>query len=736
MCGIAGLASFGSAAADPRDLATVRRMVGVLAPRGPDDEVVLSRGPLTLGFARLAVVDVAGGRQPFESPDGSVVLAVNGEIYNHRELAARLPTGTRLRSRSDGEVLLHLYQAHGLAFLAEVRGMFAVAVWDRTRNRLILARDRFGIKPLYYHRRASGIAFASEIKALLADPGCPRGVDWDRALRDPALTWEPIRTSERRALTWFTGVESVPPGGILQVDLTSGTVTEQSYWELPDFTGPATSPLSDGEFVAQYGTLLRSSVEDCLMSDAEIGVLLSGGIDSASIAALAGRQADLHTFSVLSATTIVNGDAEHAHLVAGRLGRPNHQVLFEGDRVPGAEQWRRLVWLQESPLCGAEQYYKYELYRYAKRVRPGLKVMLLGQGSDEFNGGYSADMSGGGEWPGFLEGLAAMRTRARLQRDPQLATWWDVGGRPLLQDNVLVPAEDGSDDGSDDYAAFVRQKYRDIDQYNCWHEDRSAAANGVEARVPFLDHRMVEFLAAIPAARRADLLWDKRILRAAMTGELPSRIVGRPKAPFVLGAGREHADRLIAGLFARSGRDLLDEALSGSSAAAVLDADGMRAALDRIADGRDLDTADTVLRLLNLGLLESMLSSPPSMEPTGDAEVPVAFPLSDWTTQREELVRLTTGRPAVTPDRVLAFAEGVQILRDHHVPTSLYLAQDAEIKFAIDADDAAAWSAFLVTVDGVATVEQVLDKSDARWADVEPFIGELFEEGFLTVVES
>lgn len=732
MCAIAGLARLGGAAADPRDPATVRRMVGVLAQRGPDDEVVLSRGPFTLGFARLAVVDVAGGRQPFESPDGSVILAVNGEIYNHRELAARLPPGARPRSGSDGEVLLHLYQAHGLDFLAEVRGMFAVAVWDRTRNQLILARDRFGIKPLYYHRRPSGIAFASEIKALLADPACPRGIDWDRALRDPGLTWEPIRTSEQRPLTWFTGVDSVPAGGILRVDLRSGAVTEQSYWQLPDFTGPADSPLSDGEFVTRYGELLRSSVEDCLMSDVEIGVLLSGGIDSASIVALAGRRADLHTFSVLSATTMVNGDAEHAHLVATRLGRPNHQVAFGRDRVPSAEQWRRLVWLQESPLCGAEQYYKYELHRYAKRVRPGLKVMLLGQGSDEFNGGYSADMSDGAEWPGFLESLAAMRTRARLQRDPRLATWWDVDGRPLLQDGVLA----SMDDGRDDYAAFVRQKYRDIDQYNCWHEDRSAAANGIEARVPFLDHRLVELLATIPAARRAGLLWDKRILRAAMTGELPPQIVSRPKVPFVLGAGGEHADRLIADLFARSGHDLLDEALSGSSAAAVLDADGMRAALDRIADGQDLDTADTVLRLLNLGLLESMLSAPPSTEPVEDVQTPVAFPLSDWTTQREELVRLTTGRPAVSLEQVLSFAEGVQILRDHLVPTSLYLAQDAEIRFEVDADAAPVWSSFLVNTDGVATIGQVLDKSDARWTDVEPFISELFDEGFLTVVES
>ena len=702
MCGLAGLARLDGSPLGAESDAVLRQMARSVLHRGPEETTITRYGPVGLAFTRLSLVDPEGGAQPLATDDGAVVLIANGEIYNHRELAATLPAGTRLRTRSDCEVLLHLYRRHGLHFLDDVRGMFALVLWDRAHGRLVLARDRFGIKPLYFTRNRERIAFGSEIKTLFADPACPRRLDWTGALADQALTAAPEFTDDP-PVTWFEGVDQVPPATVLQVDLRDGATREHRYWSLP--IGDATELPDDAAVIDEYGRLLAESVTDCLMADVEIGLFLSGGVDSAAVAALAARSANLHTFTAVTGSTVLNGDAEKSHRVAAALGLTNHQVLFEADRVPGVEEWQRLLWLTETPLCGPEQFYKFELHRYVKAQRPDLKAMLLGAAADEFNGGYTVLLAEGGGWDDFLSNMGYLQRQQALRRRPGLAPWWELGDLPLVADEAVAAAGDRRDP----YASFVRLKQRDIVQYNCWHEDRTAAGNGIEARVPFLDHRLVELVAGIPPARRERLLWDKRILRAAMSGVLPAEIAERPKVAFYEGEAVRYTHRTFIRMLDQDGGALLEQAFSAPGASRLVHRENARRLLRRLVDDPAAGHVEVLLRLVNLGLLEQQAARPPA--PPVDsrfADVPRALPVHDWAAERERIELLAVPRLKVGPDSVLSRRPGLLLVRTEDQPSTVYLAVDGGFRWVVDAEAAGDWLRFLRAVDGRRTVEKVL----------------------------
>lgn len=242
MCGIAGFAhTDGSGLAGSADQ-ILRDMARALRPRGPDDMQFHHTAQACMSFTRLALIDPEGGRQPFISEDGNVILACNGEIYNHRELRRTFEGRAKFRSESDCEVLLHLYLEKGIDFLDDVRGMFGIAVIDLREQRLLLARDRLGIKPLFVHRRGDTVLFGSEIKALFAHPDCPREVDWARALADQGLSAAPVMVDDE-PVTWFKDVDHVPSGTVMSIGLRDGATRVHRYWELPaPASRRATSP--------------------------------------------------------------------------------------------------------------------------------------------------------------------------------------------------------------------------------------------------------------------------------------------------------------------------------------------------------------------------------------------------------------------------------------------------------------------------------------------------------------
>jgi asparagine synthase (glutamine-hydrolysing) len=702
-------------------------MADLLAHRGPDDREVLIDGPVGLAFTRLSLVDPTTGGQPLVSADGSLVLIANGEVYNHRELAAGLPAGTQPRTGSDCEVLLNLYERHGLDFLDRVRGMFGLILWDRRRGRLILARDRFGIKPLYFHRDGRRIVMASEIKALFADPATPRELDWQRALATPMLTAAPA--FDRTPLcTWFEGVESVPAATILCVDLSDGTTREHRYWSFP---GSPAEVRPAAEFIASYRDLLTESIRECATADAEIGLFLSGGVDSGIVAAIAAEQVpELHTFTVLNASTYRNGDAEHAHRLAGKIGVPNHQVVFDPARVPAPAEWKRLLWLLETPLCGPEVYYKHELHRYARQARPELRGMLLGAASDEFNGGYSVDLAGGGAWPDFMANITTMARRGT----PTVLRWWAEDERPLLTDEVLGRCA-GRDLG-DAFGEYARWEYRKIQQYNVWHEDRTAAGSGIEARVPFLDHRLVELVAAVPASLREQLFWDKHILREAVRGLIPAEIAERPKVPFYYGSGLAHTYRVFLRMLAREDAALVEEALAAPGAREVVDADALRGTVRELGARRSGDhRVEIALHVINLGLLAGMVADLPAPTArTAAGSAPPAITVTDWDTQATELRRRIGLRPDIDVALVPRLAANVLLLKDTARPGDWYLTVDGSLEFVLDEADPDVVP-LLRELDGVRQLADVLAGLDRTLSDVYEPLLELIEADVVELVE-
>ncbi len=728
MCGLAGIARLGGrpSSADHDDL--LARMTRAVAHRGPDETVFGEFGAVDLGFARLSLVNPANGGQPLTLGDGAIALIANGEIYNYRELAASLPAGTRFRTGSDCEVLLHLYRRDGLAFLDRVRGMFALVLWDRERQRLVFARDRFGIKPLYYHRDTERIVFGSEIKALFEDPRTPRSLDWERALSDQMVTG--LATFETGpAHSWFQGIEFVPAATIVTFDTGTGQRHEQKYWDFPSYDGRA--DCSAQEIVLAYGEALTASISECATADVQVGLFLSGGIDSAAIAALASPRP--RTFTALNASTLLNQDAEYAHRIAARFGLDNSQVLFDARHIPSVEEWKNHLWLVEAPIAGAESFYKYEMYRYVRQHAPEIKAMLLGVGSDEFNGGYSVTMAGGGDWSDFAANVDRMGLRRALSRRPDLGVWWDNFEHSPVRADVLWDL--AGDSAGVPYARYHRWKYRDVQQYNNWHEDRSAAGNGIEARVPFLDHRVVEIAAAVPSGLRHDLIWDKAILRRAMHDVLPQEFLGRPKVPFFYGDGVRHTYRTFVRMLAQDEASLLEQALAAPGSKSYLDADHMRATLASLQADPGTVPFELFLNVVNLGLLEAMALSPPSPPVTWRA-APVAesVAVNDWQPESARIEEQVFRRSFPALDQVVALAEGSLLLCDVQSPGTWYLAVNGAIEYEVDDTAQPQWVAFLRELDGVRDLNTVLAAAGVDADTIADLLTSSLDEGVLRMI--
>jgi asparagine synthase (glutamine-hydrolysing) len=736
MCGLVGILRLDGGELDAGVEATLRSMIGAIAYRGPDEQRVVRAGPFALGFRRLSIVDIEGGSQPFASEDGLVLAAANGAIYNHRELRAGLRDQHRFASASDCEILLHLYEERGAALVDDLIGMYGLCVWDARRRRLLLARDRFGIKPLYYAVADGLLLFASEIKALVRHPACPRAFDWEAALEDAWVSGE-AATSYGPPSAFFRDIRPLPAGHRLVAEIGRSDPQPEAYWHLPTPDADPQAPdRREQDWVDSYRALLADSVRKCLMSDVEMGVFLSGGVDSSAVCALAREHAGaFHTFTVLSRSTFANGDARHAARLAGRLGLPNHQLVFDWREHPfTADDWRSLVWLSESPLCGAEQLYKFSLHRYARSVRPRLKVILTGQGSDEFNGGYSAILALEGQagWPDFYENVALLHRRGLFRNgNPKLATWEEQTGHAIFQPAFLASRPAGGRAIDEPWAAYLATKARDLQIFNLWHEDRTAAGNSIENRVPFLDHRLVELCCTIPRARWASLFWDKQILRAAVADLLDDEFARRPKVAFFHGAETHYTHRLLLDVLCSNGRELVDEAFAAPSRMAeIFDRDTFEELLDAVVADPLAMHAELVIRLVNMGLLDRNIAR---------ADLAVASPaleaitVRDWDEEERAVARrLGVDEPAIDLAQVPAFADGAGLAVAVSPTSEAVLLKDGQVCFTLD--PSGPWFETLRAVDGQANVAELLERIGARPEDVLPQLTEAVEAGILVLV--
>jgi asparagine synthase (glutamine-hydrolysing) len=545
MCGILGLLAPGTRPnlADRLDL---------LAHRGPDEAGQYADDDVYLGSRRLSIIDVAGGQQPLSAANGTIWVVQNGEIYNYLALRAELETlGHVFHTRSDTEVIGAAYAAWGTEAVRRLRGIFAFAIWDLPRRRLLLARDRFGVKPLYLaNLPGGGLAFASEIRPLLGL--LPAGVRADcSALR--ALFSVGFVPSPRTA---FEGITKLPAAHILVA--AAGRVRLERYWDLPtpDSANGSGQTATD-DAVAGFRAQLERAVEEQRMSEVPLGALISGGLDSASIAALLQRASSqrLHTFNIGFEQPGYD-ETRYAGMTATHIGTNHHQVVF---READFERYPEVMAHLEEPQCSATSLPIYLLYEACRRA--GLTVILTGEGADELLGGYhwyqgDAQARPLLKLPAPIRAvLAAMplpisavgrRVLRSGEADPvaRYVLWQgidgDSAGGLLTQDLAPRSQREVAAQWRDDFGAaggwpdpFRQFQYFEVHSrlpdFINFEVDRMSMAHSIEARVPFLDHELWEYAARLPSAAMVGPAAPKDVLRRAMRPELPAEVVARRK---------------------------------------------------------------------------------------------------------------------------------------------------------------------------------------------------------------
>ncbi|MEX2212471.1 MAG: asparagine synthase (glutamine-hydrolyzing) [Gaiellaceae bacterium] len=549
MCGICGIAS----SSGPVDAERLAAMSATLVHRGPDSDGTHIDGPVGLAARRLSIIDLETGDQPLTNEDGSVAVVQNGEIYNYRELRHELErAGHGFRSHGDTEVIAHAYEEWGDAFAGRLRGMFAAALWDARQRRLVLARDRFGIKPLYYRTRDGGLEFASELRAL------PRG-PIDLAALEAFLAFNCIPDP----LTIFTGVRKLPPGHLL-------------LWEgggeprLERFARPAPAPADElrtgdeAELVEELRARLRDSVRAHLVADVPVGVLLSGGVDSCALAALAAREVaePLRTFTIgfEERSFDETGDARS---VARLYGTDHHELVLRPD---AARLLPALADAFDEPFADSSALPTYLVSQLAARH---VKVALSGEGGDELFGGYhtyAADLLA--ERVGGLARLARPlvellpASSARASLDYRAKRFVRAAHLPPLERHhgwkeIFSPELRSELTGSShafDPVDILRARFaetegaelvsrlQDVDlgvlmvADQLTKADRASMAHSLETRVPFLDTAVTNLALALPARHKVSGLRKKVLLRKAVAPLLPGRIVHGRKRGFSIPA--------------------------------------------------------------------------------------------------------------------------------------------------------------------------------------------------------
>ena len=551
MCGIVGVLWYGGGHADP-DL--VARQTHALRHRGPDDSGVWSEGPVALGQRRLSIVDLsAAGHQPMPNEAGSAFVTFNGEIYNWFEIRDRLAArGHRFRGRNDTEILLHLWDERGAALVEELRGMFAFGLYDRRQRLLVLARDRAGEKPLYYHDDGHRLVFASELKALLVDPSVPREVD-PRAIAD-MLTFQYVPGPQ----TIYQGVRKLPAGHRLLCDAQGPRL--ERYWSLPMVPDPS---LSGREAVERLRALLLEAVRIRLRADVPLGALLSGGVDSSAVVALMAQTsaARVRTFSIGFEGEDVS-ELTHARTVANHFGTEHHELIV---RPKALELLPALVWGLDEPFSDDSILPTYQL---AALARTHVSVALSGDGGDEAFAGYTsyprAQRQARGDFVPMALRSQAARSAAllppnhplghRLRRlglgtadrhlqamsrfaPDQLAALLTPGLRSALRDHdpcasfrVLHAQAAQTLRPIPALAALDTQTYLVDDVL--FKVDRMSMLNSLEVRAPLLDHLVLEEAARLPYHFKIRGRVTKWALREAVRPWLPASILNRGKQGF------------------------------------------------------------------------------------------------------------------------------------------------------------------------------------------------------------
>ena len=623
MCGICGQASLDGRTPPAPD--TLAAMNAALLHRGPDSDGLLVDGPVGLAARRLSIIDLAGGDQPIANEDGRVHVVQNGEIYNYRELRESLRrAGHSFRTECDTEVLVHLYEERGDDFVAELRGMFAIALWDAARRRLVLARDRFGIKPLHYAQVGGALSFASELKALMRVPAFPREIDLDAVVAFLAFNSIPA------PYTIFRAARKLPPGHRLV--WAGGDPRIERYARPAPASGDALRDEGPATLAAELRDRLRGSVRAHLVADVPVGVLLSGGIDSCTLAALAAEEtgAPVKTFSIGFEERSFD-ELERARLVARRYGTDHHELVLRPD---AAELLPEVAAAFDEPFADSSAL---PTYLVSKLASEHVKVALSGEGGDELFGGYytyvadliaPAAAAPATALAPLIDRLPSSSRRtsldymakrfARGARLPPLDrhhAWKEIFGaeaRAELLSEAAANARDPLELWRARYAetegapTLARLQDVDIGLYLAddllTKTDRASMAHSLEVRVPFLDTEVTDLALSLPTRLKVrGLVRKKWLLRRAVAPLLPAAIVRGRKRGFSIPAAAWLRGELEP--FARE--VLSDEAVARQG---LFDPRAVTALLDRHVAGRE-DVSRQLWGLLSFTLWHERLGA-------------------------------------------------------------------------------------------------------------------------------
>jgi asparagine synthase (glutamine-hydrolysing) len=620
MCGICGVVQVSGTVRPPVAQNVLDRMTDVMQHRGPNDRGTHLADGIALGVRRLSIVDVDGGHQPVANEDGAIWAVQNGELYNHDDVRAELRReGHAFASRCDTEILPHLYESVGVAVPERLRGKFGLAVWDGRRRRALLARDRLGVKPLYYARAGDLLIFGSELKSVLASGLVAGELDYEAI--DTYLTFGFFPGPD----TPLAGVKKLLPGHRLVV--ADERVTVEPYWSYPRPQPDRSRAVDDVE--AGLIEELEESVRLRLMSDVPLGAMLSGGLDSSLVVALMARNMSepVKTFSVGFAEDGDKNELADARLVASSLGTDHHELeLSVADAAVDLEQ---LSWYLDEPLADLSALGFLALSELAARH---VTVALSGQGADELFGGYAKHQAAAvaGAWqrvpaPARRIGTrVALRGPRRIRRaartlaaegtverllamsgrlDPALRRRLLRGALAELDGNAAHRAVavrlDGVPDDPLPATLYVDAQLALVDDM-LHYFDRASMAHSLEVRVPFLDHRLVEYCATIPGPLKVRRTTTKYVLKRAARGLVPDSIIDKPKIGFFAAS----VDRW----FAAQTRGVIADYLLAPSPryAEFIDRGEVARLVAGHADGSDTSNGRLLLSLL---MLEIWLSS-------------------------------------------------------------------------------------------------------------------------------
>ena len=559
MCGICGKLMFDrGASVSP---ALVKAMADTIRHRGPDDEGYYVSGPIGLGFRRLSIIDLSTGHQPIPNEDGRVWVVFNGEIYNYQELRSELlAKGHIFKTQTDTEVLVHLYEEYGPDLVEKLRGMFGFALWHETKRTLLLARDRVGIKPLYYCLTDRFLSFGSEIKAILADPDVEREIN--PAVVDRFLTFYYVPGEE----TLFKNIFKLAPGSYLVAR--DGKTEIRQYWDLR-FQPAAPAPeLYSAE--KQLLDLLEETVRLHMISDVPVGFLLSGGVDSTAMLSFAAGKTDrpISSYTVGFSAPGVIDERPYARLAAEKFGTKHYEITISPKEF--TEFLPSYVWHMEEPVCEPPAI---ALYYVSKLASNYVKVLISGEGGDEAFAGYSnyrnlvwlermKRVLGPTRGP-VGQGLLALN---KVVRSKKVAKYAPLLGMPLegyYYSRTSTPfnffncrahelySKDFADHVNKEWSVTAVQKYlgngdrRGVLEKMLYVDtktwlpddllvkaDKMTMANSVELRVPFLDHKVLEFAAALPGNFKVRGWTTKYLAKRALEARVPKEILARRKAGF------------------------------------------------------------------------------------------------------------------------------------------------------------------------------------------------------------